>query len=702
VEEKRTRGMGVKRVSSDNSNSSDSPTQAAARPEWLESIDIPEIEEYPADSSVKLNGPPGCGKTFTAGARVGICISELGYDISDVAWVTYRTSLAQETLERFGEWNLVSSWELDDPMSGSTKQIGTIHAIARRLLGINKDRVEPGHKTEFCKKVLNFDYNSDDRKGAGNQLFSCFNWLCNNLYDPGDRSDVTEWPNSDQARGDLIIDTGGISITPNKLVKYWEAWNAYKSRKDLVDFHEMLSQAFKSDLSPVGENGILVVDEYHDVTPLMAAVCEDWIEDAGTVIVAGDPLQVVNSFDGADPKYFNRIDLPEVVLPRSYRLPKEFLDFARRIISKSGEIMPEIEPDRNESGDPRTGTIYTHKLPPKIDGDYQYEDTMLDVHGQVFNGYKVPAPDRESSPVSIVDNAREESDGGSDVMFLARTRFQTEGIASALGYGGVIYTGQENLNGWDTESDRKGTKDRTHLFDALQRIRGITAGSFEGTNANQGLSAFGGGVSSRIDPMNVTLRPEELEALVYYTQSGHHELSRSDINQKMRIFVDEGKPVSLHTLAGWVEPEFWTAYTNGSASVQKLNESRGGSNQSGGMNDHDRALLTRSLTRYPPGTTISGPIPGANDPNDGRVGDIEDVKVMTIHASKGSEAEDVVVYDGITGNIKRGIMKQGTDEMLNEHRVWYVAVTRASERLHVMLNDGGFEFVTPFLTPRMG
>jgi len=47
---------------------------------------------------------------------------------------------------------------------------------------------------------------------------------------------------------------------------------------------------------------ILVVDEYHDVTGLMDKLFRAWMDDAEIVLVAGDPHQVVNAFDGASPE----------------------------------------------------------------------------------------------------------------------------------------------------------------------------------------------------------------------------------------------------------------------------------------------------------------------------------------------------------------------------------------------------------------
>jgi DNA helicase-2/ATP-dependent DNA helicase PcrA len=81
-----------------------------------------------------------------------------------------------------------------------------------------------------------------------------------------------------------------------------------------------------------------VIDEYHDATPLMAAVSERWVEAADNAIAAGDPDQVVNGYAGASPRFFEEIgdrierDLPVVQLDRSWRCPDEHFEAAARIL----------------------------------------------------------------------------------------------------------------------------------------------------------------------------------------------------------------------------------------------------------------------------------------------------------------------------------------------------------------------------------
>jgi len=101
-----------------------------------------------------------------------------------------------------------------------------------------------------------------------------------------------------------------------------EAWEDFKRHHNCYDFWEQLDAALGGRLPPMKH---VVIDEYHDATPLMAAVTGRWVRDAETAIVAGDPDQVVNGYAGADPGFFEELgarsgeDIPIVKLSRSWR-----------------------------------------------------------------------------------------------------------------------------------------------------------------------------------------------------------------------------------------------------------------------------------------------------------------------------------------------------------------------------------------------
>jgi len=69
------------------------------------------------------------------------------------------------------------------------------------------------------------------------------------------------------------------------------------------------------------------------------------------------------------------------------------------------------------------------------------------------------------------------------------------------------------------------------------------------------------------------------------------------------------------------------------------------------------------------------------------------VKLSTIHAAKGGEATNVLLILDNTKKIRDAIDKS-EDKHDEEHRVWYVGVTRAKQNLYIMTakqEDKGYD-----------
>lgn len=592
----------------------------------LDEVDITGIDEHPPDASVKLYGPPGTGKTTQSAARVGCLLRDYDYGIGDVAWSTYRRSLARETLGRLSKWGVIDSRQLENPSDGATRYISTIHAVAYRCSGISQEPVGYGEKKQFADMMnMQFESESPWDEPVGQLLFDTFSYMKNNLLDPTKRSDINKCPKADDLR----------SKWNGSIPDAWEKWEDFKRKKGKIDFYEMLEAPIRQDVRP--ERDILVVDEYHDATPIMAKLTEFWMEDMDTVIVAGDPNQVVNNFEGADPEHFERIDLPQVLLDKTYRVPYEHWGVARSVLSNAHDP-PEVE--RNSHG----------KFAVEHSPTFMYDDER--------EKWKVPNSDQKKSPGWFVDRY------GEDTMFLTRTKKQVDGIARALEKAGIIYDTQRNVNiGWGT--GEKGVSTRTALYNALQKMEGFRRGDFGGS----GLSNFSEGGR---DPELVSLSPEETAALFRHTNHKYLEQSRGETEDLADRILQDEEAWTLLDVDMYVTDDFWGVYTRGKASVTDLNK--------GNMNDRDVEALKRALKR-----------------NDHPINEIRTI-IYTIHASKGAEANTVVVYDGVTGRIDRE-MRRKEDTRKNEWRTWYVALTRSSENLFVL--RGGFDWTQPFLPANM-
>lgn len=588
----------------------------------LDDITPTGIEQYPATESVKLHGPPGTGKTTQSGARVGRLIRDHDYSLGNVAWCTYRRSLAYDTLQRFVDWDLLPERELEKPHQGETRYIGTIHAIANRTVGDLPDPVRVGHKIDFCKRMdLRFLNDKPWDDTPGQTLFRVFGWMKSNCLDPARENDVLACPFTEDLNDEW---SGSVPAA-------WNRWEDYKAQKDIIDFHEMLEAPLEKKATPTSE--ILVIDEYHDATPLMAKLCEYWIDNAEIVLVAGDPNQVVNAFEGAHPRFFEELDLPKVLLDRTYRVPEEHWQAATTLLRKAHDVPPVHREGH--------GQIKEYNSP-----SFGYVDSV---------GWASPPPDAPAGPAKIVRKH------GDDTLFLTRMQMQADGVGHALERAGILYKSQKDLNGWNTDSG----KIRHALYNALQKISGFQPGHFN--TGSSGLFQYGDPPRS---PDGTKLSSEEAATLLEYTNAKYLEETRSATKKLCQNLKDEDKSVSVTELNDYVTDEFWGKHSGGTASVNRLNK--------GNLKDRDRVALKQALKHN------SEPV----DPEE------LDTSVLTIHASKGQEAEDVVVYDGVSKRIRQG-METSTRSRNNEWRTWYVALTRASKRLHIMRN--GFEWTSSII-----
>lgn len=100
-----------------------------------------------------------------------------------------------------------------------------------------------------------------------------------------------------------------------------------------------------------------------------------------------------------------------------------------------------------------------------------------------------------------------------------------------------------------------------------------------------------------------------------------------------------------------------------------------------------------------------------NDSNDGDGGDPEGVRIRTVHKSKGSQAKYVIVANALDDELggmpqsrfkNRGeepALDQTVDHFEEERRVFYVAITRAEEELHITTQASNVSRYTESMQP---
>lgn len=603
----------------------------------ISDIDMPALSEHPLTESVKYHGPPGTGKTTTSLGRVGRIVESDGveYGIGDIAFVTYRKSLATDVLHTAADVDLIPRDLVEDKQTRLESNVrfwGTLHAVAGRAWEhLNAHQiVSEKHKREFCRDILGVPYTTRNpyRDAVGKIILQTIQWCRKNLIDPTDpTAPVEECPHYDEVQERW---GGSIATAARRWGEYKESRGDARDEEapdPVVDFVDLLEVALERNVVPTTQ--VLVVDEYHDAYPLFAAVCRQWMQWHDIVIVAGDPHQCINSYRGARPQFFEEVDLPVIDLTKSRRVPVEHYSAALRCLAPVHDL-PEVTP--NGHGD---------IVELRADEPMQQDDA---------GEWEVPGWQPRGSPGDVHDRMQERAGVDDTFMHLCRTRRQAGAVSAALDDAGIAHVTQDGIpGGWDDQ--------RIAVFNVLSAAAQCDLSHCPG-------AAPAGDVEVDAAAVRVAVKAAPMEYLDPHHEGVQMMRDEFDAEDVPELGLGESMMVSVSDVDSMVTPGFWQACGDADA----LREWVGAGCGDMALSERDVSAVSGALRRRTMGDRVQ--------PRDLPV-------VQTVHASKGSEASHVAVYPGATESIEDA-MESSEVERKNEHRTWYVALTRASESLYVV------------------
>jgi len=115
------------------------------------------------------------------------------------------------------------------------------------------------------------------------------------------------------------------------VLEIYEEWEAEKKLKGKYEYEDMLVEALEDERFPT-RAAFGLVDEAQDLSPLQIKLLSLWLRDAEKVFVAFDVMQTIYFFNGSSPELILSLQKDkEIILDRSFRVPKVPWEFAKKI-----------------------------------------------------------------------------------------------------------------------------------------------------------------------------------------------------------------------------------------------------------------------------------------------------------------------------------------------------------------------------------
>lgn len=321
-------------------------------------------------------GPPGTGKTTTAIRilehlvgqehheavlfKLGIEIPWGQYELRDIAFVSFQTSVIREFAERTG-------LKLSYREESETEFFTTFHGLAYRLARDNK-LLKNNNKNRSPEELFKYFLDTHGLRGQ-------FDTSALGFSEVG-RKGNRIWLAMTKAVGEYYHILGLNAYHKAKMMlepelrKYIPLWIRWKEEENpwgvkLIDYNDMLITAYdglkEGKIKPPFR--ILIVDEAQDNNPLMWAIQELLTPHLDYIIALGDPDQAVFGFAGAKPELLETWDdrdpeVKRIVLPQSYRVPKKPLWVGLSVIRKTKSRKEKEFKPRDEEGSVYRGYLY--------------------------------------------------------------------------------------------------------------------------------------------------------------------------------------------------------------------------------------------------------------------------------------------------------------------------------------------------------
>lgn len=612
----------------------------------------------------------GSGKTKVLTTRIAHLLAK-GVDAFNILALTFTNKAAAEMKERIEK--ILGNNE------ARNLYIGTFHSVFARILRAEAHRI--GYPNNFTiydtddsrsvlKTVIN-ELNLDDKHYKPNVVHNRISQAKNALVGPVEYA------------ADYYIQQEDMRSNRPAIAQVYAAYAARCFKNGAMDFDDLLLKMYEllRDFPPVLHKyqhkfKYILIDEYQDTNPVQYQIAKLLAAVHENICVVGDDAQSIYSFRGATIENILQFekdydDVKIIKLEQNYRSTQNILNVANAVIQNNKGQIPKLLWTQNEGGE----KIRLVRTMTDNDEGRFVADTIQEQ--KLRNHYY-----------------------NKDVAILYRTNAQSRAFEESLRRMGIPY----RIYGGISFYQRKEIKDflaylrvivNTRDEEALKRIinypiRGIGKTTVEKAviYANEQRLTFWE-VLSRAGEFG--FKGAALEAINNFVTMIRYFQSLLNDKNAYEVAVQVGKHTNI------IKDLFSDKTTEGIARYENIQELLNSikewvdSRQSVPEIDEDGVVINEGDQKTGTLGTYLQQITLLTDADDDK-GDNDVVKLMTIHAAKGLEFP-VVFVGGVEETIfPSGLSINTREELEEERRLFYVAVTRAKHRLWLTYANARYRF----------
>jgi DNA helicase-2/ATP-dependent DNA helicase PcrA len=623
----------------------------------------------------------GTGKTSTIVARIAYQLNN-GVKPEELLLLTFTNKAAAEMIDRVSRYY--------DTSITKKIQSGTFHAISYRLLR------ESGKKIVLKQpKELKLVLKSIHEKRQFSHLDSSASpYSASHLYD---MHSLYQNKVEECSFGDWIaLQNSDHSIFCDIYEDIYAEFEDLKKRFGYVDFNDLLIEMREYLKKNERYFHEILVDEYQDTNQLQGSLIEAFRRDS--LFCVGDYDQSIYAFNGADiniiGSFQDRFENTKIhSLNKNYRSSKPILSLANRVIEKNPRIYPKQLEVTREGNFP----------PPK-----------LLVFDELFEQY-----------TAIAQKIKQSKTNHEDIAVIFRNNSSADGIEAHLRELGIPCKRKGGTSFFDTREvkamldmftiliNQKDMMAFIHVFEYVKGVGGVFAKDLFDALFKVGDGSILRGIlnpKEKKNPFRKNIINHQLglfddifeeQSAARFKKLGFNDkflknpiLKHSKINNELAeylyafyIFAKQASQSEspYFIIKNIVNSKLFEKITerlattratrkDGTIDEQAKTEAR--------INIKRKAILLQDLSksykdkyRFINALTL-----GSNELSQG-----EGVNLLSIHASKGLEYNEVYIVDLMDGRFpnRKLMSKNGLGGVDEERRLFYVAVTRARDILYL-------------------